>query len=164
MVLPHVVDIFNKNWPWNGDDRSQILFSVNIIISAKAGRIIFRVLNNAVKIYSPEDLSDPGFEVESPALKADSLPTELPGINKMKKIYLNKCNPAPNAQGYLVTVTLSRGKATLTLTFLVFFVFDFYLKSPVVETLDSGICGCLKRGFEPSLGHLYYILHFSHLS
>ena len=69
-------------------------------------------------------------------------------------------------QGYLVTVTLSRGKATLTLTlaFLVFFVFDFHLKSPIVETLDSGIFGCLKRGFEHSLGHLYYILHFSHLS
>ena len=135
---------------------------MNIIILAKAGRIVFWVLNNSVKIYSPADLPDPGFELESPALQADSLPAELPGINKMKKICLNKCNAAPNAQGYLVTVTLSRGKATLT--FLVFFVFDFYLKSPIVETLDSGICGCLKRGFEPSLGHLYYILHFSHLS
>ena len=63
-----------------------------------------------------------------------------------------------------MTVTLSRGKATLTLIFLVFFVFDFYLKSPIVETLGSGIFGYLKRGFEHSLGHLYYILHFSHLS
>ena len=99
MVLPHVVDIFNKNWPWNGDDRNQILFSVNIIISAKAGRIIFWVLNNSVKIYSPADLPDPGFELESPALQADSLPAELPGINKMKKICLNKCNAAPGVFG-----------------------------------------------------------------
>ena len=30
-------------------------------------------------IPSPEDLSDPGIKPESPALKADSLPAELPG-------------------------------------------------------------------------------------
>ena len=28
---------------------------------------------------SPEDLPDPGFEPRSPALQADSLPSELPG-------------------------------------------------------------------------------------
>ena len=28
---------------------------------------------------SPRDLSDPGFELRSPALQADSLPSELPG-------------------------------------------------------------------------------------
>lgn len=30
---------------------------------------------------------------------------------------------------------------------LVFYILGFYLESPVVETLDSGICGSLKRGF-----------------
>lgn len=32
-----------------------------------------------------------------------------------KKIHLNKRNAAANAQGYLVAVTLSQGKTTLTL-------------------------------------------------
>ena len=52
-----------------------------------------------MKIYSPADLPDPGFELESPALQADSLPAELPGINKMKNICLNKCNAAPGVFG-----------------------------------------------------------------
>ena len=32
---------------------------------------------------SPEDLSDPGIEPRSPALQADTLPSELPGKFKL---------------------------------------------------------------------------------
>ena len=34
---------------------------------------------------SPADLPDPGLELGSPALKADSLPAELPTILQLKK-------------------------------------------------------------------------------
>jgi len=37
---------------------------------------------------SPRDLPDPGIEFGSPALQADSLPTELQGKPKMILIYL----------------------------------------------------------------------------
>ena len=47
---------------------------------------------------SPEDLPDPGIEPRSPALQADSLPTELlANINLQKQITLD---PKPNFKPY----------------------------------------------------------------
>ena len=42
-----------------------------------------------VALPSPGNLPDPGIEPGSPALKVDSLPSELPG---KPKFYLQKCN------------------------------------------------------------------------
>lgn len=43
---------------------------------------------------------------------------------------------------------LAREKLDLSLhRLLVFYVLGFYLESSLVEILDSGICGSLKRGF-----------------
>lgn len=32
-VVPYLMDIFDKDQPWGGDDRNQILFLVNIIFN-----------------------------------------------------------------------------------------------------------------------------------
>ena len=42
-----------------------------------------------VAIPSPADLPDPGIEPESPALQADSLPTELSGKLTWELVFLN---------------------------------------------------------------------------
>ena len=43
---------------------------------------------------SPEDLPDPGIESRSPALQADTLPSELPEKpHNMPQIQLNQHNP-----------------------------------------------------------------------
>ena len=53
---------------------------------------------------SPEELSDPGIEPESPALQADSLPVELPGkpyISGMKCLHKQEAFLVPQRHGPL---------------------------------------------------------------
>lgn len=62
-----------------------------------------------------------------------------------KNIDLNKDNPTPNAQGYLVAAILSHGETTFIWNFGFLCCWFFYLESPVVETLEISICGSLKK-------------------
>ena len=59
--------------------------------SSVSGILQARILESGWPFPSPEDLSSPGIEPESPALQADSLPSEPPGKPFLKRSQDNHC-------------------------------------------------------------------------